>query len=129
MTMFFKVTAIGIITLLFTLLIKQYKSEYALAVSLSGSAVIVFIILKEASAYFAVIKGYFLNASLSTEVINALIKAVGIGYITEFAAATARDFGQTSLSAKIVFAGKLTVLALALPFINQLIVLAVSFVE
>ncbi len=128
MTMLFKVSAVGIITLLLTLLVKQYKQEYALAVSLSGGAVIIFIICKQASSYISAIKGYFLDASLSAETITALIKAVGIGYITEFSAATARDFGQTSLSAKIVFAGKLTILAMALPFIERLISLAISFV-
>ncbi len=128
MTMLFKVSAVGIITLLFNLLVKQYKQEYAFAVSLSGGAVIIYIICKEATTYISLIKGYFSDAALNYETISALIKAVGIGYITEFSAATARDFGQTSLSAKIVFAGKLTVVAMSLPFIEKLISLAVSFV-
>ena len=128
MTMLFKVSAVGIITLLFNLLVKQYKQEYAFAVSLSGGAVIIYIICKEAVTYISLIKGYFSDAALNYETISALIKAVGIGYITEFSAATARDFGQTSLSAKIVFAGKLTVVAMSLPFIEKLISLAVSFI-
>lgn len=128
MTMLFKVSAVGIITLLFNLLVKQYKQEYAFAVSLSGGAVIIYIICKEATTYISLIKGYFSDAALNYETISALIKAVGIGYITEFSAATARDFGQTSLSAKIVFAGKLTVVAMSLPFIEKLISLAVSFI-
>ena len=128
MTVLFKVSAVGITTLLLTLLVKQYKQEYALAVSLSGGAVIVFMICKEMLSYISVLKGYFLDASLDANIITALIKAVGIGYITEFSAATARDFGQTSLSAKIVFAGKLTVLSMALPFIEELISLAISFI-
>ena len=128
MTMLFKVSAVGIITLLIYLLVKQYKQEYAFAVSLSGGAVIIYIICKEATAYISLIKGYFSDAALNYETISALIKAVGIGYITEFSAATARDFGQTSLSAKIVLAGKLTVVAMSLPFIEKLISLAVSFI-
>lgn len=129
MTFFFKVTATGIITLLLTLLVKQYKQEYALAVSLSGGAVMLFLICENAVGYISALKGYFFDASLPAESVTAILKAVGIGYITEFSAATARDFGQTSLSAKIVFAGKLAVFSLSLPFINQLIRIAVSFIS
>lgn len=129
MTLFFKVTAVGIITLFLALLVKQHKQEYALAVSLSGGAVMLFIICEGAVGYISALKGYFLDASLPSEAITAILKAVGIGYITEFSAASARDFGQTSLSAKIVFAGKLAVFSLSFPFINQLIRIAVSFIS
>ena len=129
MTVFFKVTAIGVITLLLVLIIKQYKSEYALAVSLAGGAVMLFIICSSAVGYISALRGYLSNANVPSESVTAVLKAVGIGYITEFCAATARDFGQSSLSAKIVFAGKLAVLSLALPFINQLVRIAVSFIE
>lgn len=129
MTLFFKVTAIGIITLLLVLIVKQYKAEYALAISLAGGAVMLFIICQSAIGYISVLRGYLSDANVPSEAVSAVLKAVGIGYITEFASATAKDFGQTSLSAKIVFAGKLAVFVLSLPFINQLVRIAISFIE
>jgi stage III sporulation protein AD len=57
------------------------------------------------------------------------LKAVGIGYITEFAADTAIDGGQTALSSKITLAGRTLLFIIALPVIKDLLSLAVRLVE
>lgn len=128
MTFIFKITSVAMVTLFLSIVIKQYKQEYALAVGVSGSAVILFLICENAIGYVSILKGYLSDSGVSSEAIGIVIKAVGIGYITEFSAATAKDFGQISLCAKIVFAGKTAVLILSLPLLKQLTELALSFI-
>lgn len=129
MNLIFKVTAISALTLVFSLLLKQSKPEYSFVVSVCGGLVALLCILNSALGYFSVIKGYLSDAGIDSQAVGMVIKAVGIGYITEFSAATARDFSQTSLALKIVLAGKLAVLFIALPLIKQLIELALSFLS
>ena len=129
MNLIFKVTAISVITLVFTLLLKPSKMEYAFAVSVCGGMAALFCILNSAIGCFSVIKGYLADAGIDSRAVGMVIKAVGIGYITEFSAATARDFSQTSLALKIVLAGKMAVLFISLPLIKQLIELALSFLS
>ena len=43
------------------------------------------------------------------------VKALGIAYISEFAADTCRDFGQSALAAKAEFAGKCAIFILCVP--------------
>ncbi len=129
MTLLFKVIGIGMLTLVGATLIKPYRPEYALLISVAGGAVTLFIIVSAIESYFSSLSGIFADAGLSPEYFSVALKAVGIGYLTEFAADTALDSGQTSLSSKITLAGRTVILILALPIINDLLSLSLRLVS
>ena len=129
MTALFKVIAVGLITVFLAVFVRQYKAEYALLISLCGGAVMVVICFKTFGGYVSTLKGLFADISVGGEALSTALKAVGIGYITEFSAETAKDFGQSSLAAKIVLAGKTAIFILAMPMLYKLITLSLSFVK
>lgn len=129
MTLLLKVIGIGMLTLVGASLIKPYRPEYAVLISIAGGAVTLFITVSSMESYFSSLSGIFADAGLSPEYFSVALKAVGIGYLTEFAADTASDSGQTSLSSKIILAGRTVILILALPVINDLMSLALRLVE
>ena len=69
------------------------------------------------------------DAGFSAEYFSVALKAVGIGYITEFAADTAGDSGLSSVASKISLAGRTLLFIVALPVIKDLLSLAVRLVE
>ena len=52
---------------------------------------------------------------------SALLRIIGIGYLTEFAANICEDSGNQSLAHKVVIGGKILILVMAIPIVTSLI--------
>lgn len=52
---------------------------------------------------------------------EAVLRAVGIGLIAEFCAAFCRDLGENTVAEGVLLFGKLEILVLALPLVDELI--------
>lgn len=52
--------------------------------------------------------------------VKTVIKIVGIGYITEFAASIVEESGSKAMADKIVMAGKIIILIVSLPILSAL---------
>ena len=59
--------------------------------------------------------------------VKILLKIVGIGYLTEFAAGILQDFGAPGVADKIVLGGKLTIVAVSLPLIFRVLTVLNAF--
>jgi stage III sporulation protein AD len=129
MTLLFKCIGTTLLTVLLVSVLRPIKTEYALLVSLCGSFAVLYMIADELMGYLSAFLGYMADVGIESQIISVMVKAIGIGYITEFSSMTARDFGQTSLAEKIVFAGKTGIFVLTLPFIKMLCETAVAFIK
>ena len=129
MTFFVKALGIGLITVASSLLIKQSRPEFSFFISLSGTFMVFFICVKEVESYLSSFLGILSDAGFSAGYFSVALKAVGIGYITEFAADTAGDSGQSALASKITLAGRTLLFIIALPVIKDLLSLAVRLVD
>ncbi len=129
MTFFIKALGIGLITVASALLIKSSRPEFSFLISLSGALIIFLICIKEIESYLSSFLGILFDAGFNAGYFSVALKAVGIGYITEFAADTANDSGQTALASKISLAGRTLLFIVALPVIKDLLSLAVRLVE
>ena len=65
---------------------------------------------------------------VSSQYFGVALKSLGLGYITEFAADTARDAGQNAMASKIVFSGRVCIFILAFPLIKNLLEMATELV-
>lgn len=129
MTFFVKALGIGLVTVASSLLIKQSRPEFSFFISLSGTFIVFFICVKEVESYLSSFLGLLSDAGFSAGYFSVALKAVGIGYITEFAADTAGDSGQSALASKITLAGRTLLFIIALPVIKDLLSLAVRLVD
>jgi stage III sporulation protein AD len=129
MTFFVKALGIGLITVASSLLIKQSRPEFSFFISLSGTFIVFFICVKEVESYLSSFLGILSDVGFSAGYFSVALKAVGIGYITEFAADTAGDSGHSALASKITLAGRTLLFIIALPVIKDLLSLAVRLVD
>lgn len=127
--MFLKVILMCLVTSVIILLIKKYSPENALTVALAAVSVILLFIIISASDLFSEIRELFDSFGLDPEIVKITLKALGICYLTGFAADVCRDFGQTSLASKVELAGKVTVVILTLPFVKQILRVATELME
>lgn len=115
------IIAIGIIAALSSLFVKQYKPEFSAAVTTSASVVILVKIAESAmpiiNNYFGVADDFFTN----NIAFGIMFRALGISYLTVFAADICRDLGQAAIGSKIEIAGKFAIVILSFPMIKQII--------
>lgn len=115
------VVGIGIIGVALAVLMKQYKPEYALAVSLIVGVVLFAVSLEGLTPVLDQLNALLNQTKMPREYIEILIKALGICFITQIACDTCKDAGQSAIASKLEIAGKLAILALSLPLFSELL--------
>lgn len=61
--------------------------------------------------------------------ITVILRAVGVGYVVKIAADSCRDLGASETAARLEMCGRAEILVMAVPYMTELIRLAVSLVE
>ena len=116
-----KIIGVGLLVSIIAVIVKQIKSEFYIIVLLVGG-VIIFLMLVE---QLKVIIDYFLNifskTNLDYSMFITVLKVLGIAYLTEFAHSICVDTGNASIGEKLVLAGKIVIVCLALPIITNLL--------
>ena len=75
------------------------------------------------------INNFFRNVNIDENILTTILKAVGIGYLTEFTANAIDDLGVKSLSDKVILAGKFAIIAVSLPIVINLLKILTSIIK
>ena len=116
-----QVIGLGIVAVVIIAVLKAQKPEIAIQISIIAGILIFFAIAGKLSAVVELLKGYAGKLNIDTAYMGTLMKIIGIAYITEFGSAVCRDAGESSIASKIEMAGKVVIIALALPIMTSLI--------
>lgn len=116
-----KLLGICLIVTVFCVLLRQYKPEYALLVGILGGALIFVLVLGQIVPAFNSLERFFSSLHVESFYFTVALKAVGIGYVTQFIADTCRDAGQSSIAAKAEFAGRSGIFVLSIPLLQKIL--------
>ncbi|MBQ0017321.1 MAG: stage III sporulation protein AD [Clostridiales bacterium] len=116
-----KIIAIGLITVVTSIILKQIKPEMALFVSICGGLIMLFMIIDNVSNVFGSFNNLMTKTGVDNGLFKCVLKVIGIGYLTEFGANICLDAGSSSIADKIMFSGKIAILILCMPVITNLI--------
>ena len=122
------ISGIGITATAICVLIKQYRPEFAMAVSLSCGALIFAAVLWKLSPALVELQELMNRASLDNGYFKVLLKSLGICYVTSVASDSCKDAGQAAISGKIELAAKAAILLLALPLFTELVDKALALI-
>ena len=125
----FKILAVCIIAAAICIILKPKNGEYALFVTLGAGALIFTVIFKNIFSTFSEVEKMLSAYGVEAEYFKVALKALGIGYITSFAADSCRDAGQSALASKAELAGKCAVWMLSLPLVVSVLKIAVGFIK
>ena len=114
-----KLCGIAIVAVMLIVTLKQLKAEFALPATIVSS-IIIFTVGLSCLAPAIEYLNSILN-SATTDYIIILMKSLGIALLTQTTSDICRDSGETSVAAKIEFAGKAEILVLSLPLIAELL--------
>ena len=123
----FKIIGIGFITSITAILLKGTKPELSFAVTITGVIVILLFVVDALRGTMELFTSISQMTGVENGVLKILLKIVGVGYITEFGAGILQDFGSGSLADKVSLAGKIAIVALAIPILESLLSLIKGF--
>lgn len=102
------------------ILLKQYKPEYAFGISAAAGIIFLLFIVTRAAEIIEEISGFADASGIDSENYGIVLRCLGVCLVTNAAAETCKDCGQSSIAAKVVIAGKALVLIMALPLFSEL---------
>lgn len=124
-----KIIFIAIICIFISSSLKKYNSEISSIVSVCGGVIIFLLCLDELSSILEYFKEIYNYTDLDFDFLSTIFKILGIGYITEFTADIAEDFGNSVIASKILLGGKIVICGMTLPIIKKLISILLSFLS
>ncbi len=119
----------GLIAAAAAVLLKQYKPEYAMVLSLAAVAVFFGWILSGLLPALSTMREMAGQAADSTGALRVLIKCLGVCYLCEIAAEICKEAGQTAIASKVELAGRVAVLLLCLPMFEELLRIALTLIH
>lgn len=116
-----KIIGIGLISLIVIIIIKQYRPEFAVYISLIAGALILILVLDKMSGVINLLSNLANKTSINKDFIFLLIKITGIAFLTEFAVSICKDAGESAIATKIDMGGKVMIVAISIPIISSLL--------
>ena len=101
--------------------IKSAKSEFSVFVVLATGLVILIMIAKGMSEVLVKFSEIVAKTGIPSALYGAILKIVGVGYLTEFSAGICEDYGAGSVGKKLQLSGKIAIFILAFPVIEAFI--------
>ncbi|MDR3022316.1 MAG: stage III sporulation AC/AD family protein [Clostridiales bacterium] len=121
-----KIGAIGIITAICIMILKDIRSDMAVYLSIFGGLIILLMVVEELTGIITVLNTIADKAGLSGDFLSVILKIVGLGFVIDFSAGVCEDTGNKSLAEKIVLGGKISIMFVALPIVVSLFELITS---
>ena len=96
-----KIIGVGLIALIIIIIIRQYKPEFTLYVSLLAGAIILVFLMDKITGIIDLLTSLSNKAGVNNEFLTLLIKITGIAFLTEFAVSICKDTGENAIANKV----------------------------
>lgn len=116
-----KIIGIGLIALIIIIILRQYKPEFAIYVSIIAGVLILVLSISNLSGVINLLKDISNRANINSEFLGIILKITGIAILTEFAVSICQDSGEKSIANKIDIGGKVIIITISLPIISSLL--------
>lgn len=116
-----KIIGIALIALIIIIMLKQYRPEYAIFISILTGVLILFLVMDRLSGIVNLIQSVEDKFSVNTQFIALLIKITGIAFLSEFAVSICKDSGEGAIASKIELGSKIIIVSMSVPIISSLL--------
>lgn len=116
-----QVIAIAFIATFIVMILKQYRPEFSVYVSIIAGILIFFIVISKFTSVIELIKNLSNKLGANMQYFSMLIKITGIAYLAEFATNICKDSGETAIASKVELAGRVIIIAMSVPILGALI--------
>jgi len=125
----FTIVGFVIAAVFLSLTLKGYRPEYSLFIGLAVTIVILSMVIPDIGRLLNFINTAIADNRIISEKLGPLTKALGIGIVTEIAADTCRDAGESSMASRIELAGKTAILIISIPLAEEVLNLVAGLLK
>ena len=124
-----KLVSIAVVCVFGLMCLKQLKPEM---VPIASIAVGIFLVLSVIENLFSVMYVFYDLASstgIAEQSVTSIVKVIGIGYLCEYANGVCQDADCKSIGEKVLLAGKVSIMLIALPIVLDIFQLICQLVD
>lgn len=121
-----KIIGIGLISLIIIIILKQYRPDFAIYISILAGAIILLLVMDKLSSIVSLLSSIQNKANMNNQFLVILLKITGIAFLTEYASSICKDAGESAIATKIDLGGKVLIIAISIPIIQALLELIIK---
>lgn len=119
--MIFKLIGIALIGVIVVSLLKSAKPEFAVFAVIATGVVMVVTMLSSLQSVVLAFDKIVEKSGIDDGIFSAVLKIIGIGYLTEYSSSIANDAGCASIAQKLQFGGKLVIFLMSISIVTALV--------
>lgn len=116
-----KIIGIALVALILIVLLKQYRPEFAIYISLLTGVLILILVMDKLTGIINLLQALANKASINSTFLSLLIKITGIAFLSEFAVSICKDSGEGAIASKIEIGSKIIIISMSIPIISSLL--------
>lgn len=116
----------GLIALIIIILLKQYRPEFAIYISLLTGVLILILVMDKLTGIINLLQTLASKTSINSKFLSLLIKITGIAFLSEFAVSICKDSGEAAIASKIEIGTKILIISMSIPIISGLLEIIVK---
>lgn len=116
-----QIAGVALISVFIILLLKQYKPEFVIHISILAGILIFLMILPKLSAVIELLNNLMNKLGTNSQFFSILLKITGIAYIAEFATNICKDSGETAIASKVELGAKIIIISMSIPILGSVI--------
>ena len=116
-----KIVGIGISSLFIAIILKQYRPEYWIYISIIAGILIFMLSIDKLQEIINMLTSIVNKASINTSFIFILLKITGISILAEYAISLCKDAGEVAIANKVDLGSKIIIISMSIPIINSIL--------
>ena len=116
-----KIIGIALTSVIIIILLKQYRPEFAIYISLLTGILILLLVIDDLKGIVNLLQSFSDKASINSKFLTLLIKITGIAFLSEFAVSICKDSGEGAIASKIEIGSKIIIISMSIPIISSLL--------
>ena len=121
MDVIIKIVAIGLISLVIIIILKQYKPEFAIYISIITGLIIIYMVINRLEGIINLLKTISNKSGINNQFLELLLRITGIAFLAEFAINLCKDTGENAIASKIEIGSKVVIVSMSIPIISSLL--------
>lgn len=116
-----KIIGIALTAVIIIIILKQYKPEFVIYVTMIAGVLILFLVMDKLSGIIGLLQTIASKTSINNEFLVLLLKITGIAFLAEFAVSICTDAGEGAIASKIEIGSKIIIISMSIPIISSLL--------
>lgn len=117
----FQIAGFAVCAAVLSLLLRKLRPEASIVLTIAAGAMAVLMVLPQLQQIVSALTALIQTGGVQERYMTQLLKIGGISLLMDFAAQTCRDASEAGLALKVEFAGRVMLIALALPVMQALL--------